>query len=132
MDLLCNQFSASDKQVLHTAHHALSGKVLIRAIAVSMPRQPALRLAVKIASMAATLAGSSGGLATLTELLQLYGHNQQAAEGLRDVATTMCYSMQGQLNRCEWGVGSAPHTLFLPAVIIHNASHLTIEHAMCA
>uniref|UniRef100_A0A383VVQ6 RanBP2-type domain-containing protein n=1 Tax=Tetradesmus obliquus TaxID=3088 RepID=A0A383VVQ6_TETOB len=99
VDLLCNQFSCSDKQLVHTCHHALSGKVVVRAIAVSMPRTPALKLAIKIASHAATLAGSGGGLTTLMELMQLYGHNQQAAEGLRDVVTMMCYSLQGQMGR---------------------------------
>jgi hypothetical protein len=99
VDLLCNQFSCSDKQLLYTSHHALSGKVLVRAIAVSMPRTPALKLAVKIASHAATLATTPGGLTTLMELMQLYGHNQQAAEGLRDVVTMMCYSMQGQMSK---------------------------------
>jgi hypothetical protein len=99
VDLLCNQFSCSDKQLLYTCHHALSGKVLVRAIAVSMPRTPALKLAIKIASHAGTLASSPGGLTTLMELMQLYGHNQQAAEGLRDVVTMMCYSLQGQMHK---------------------------------
>jgi hypothetical protein len=99
VDLLCNQYSCSDKQLVYTCHHALSGKVLVRAIAVSMPRTPALKLAIKIASHAATLATTPGGLTTLMELMQLYWHNQQAAEELRDVVTMMCYSLQGQMSK---------------------------------
>ncbi|WIA17138.1 hypothetical protein OEZ85_014030 [Tetradesmus obliquus] len=113
VDLLCNQFSCSDKQLVHTCHHALSGKVVVRAIAVSMPRTPALKLAIKIASHAATLAGSGGGLTTLMELMQLYGHNQQAAEGLRDVVTMMCYSLQGQMGRFATSKDEAAQEMLL-------------------
>ncbi|KAF8065877.1 TPK1 [Scenedesmus sp. PABB004] len=111
VDVLCTVLAASDRQVVHTAGHWLSGKVQVRAIAVSMPRLPALRLAVKIAVHAATLSGCSGGLQTLMELLQLYGHNQAAAEGLRDVATTMCYALQGGMAKCgtAQGAGGARH-----------------------
>lgn len=97
VDLICQHFMASEQQLLHTAMHALSGKVLVRAVAVSMPRFPALQLAVKVACYASMLATTPGGLATLTELLQLYGHNQQAMEGLRDVVTCICYSLQGSI-----------------------------------
>lgn len=78
---------------------------MVRAIAISMPRFPALRLAVKVACNAAQLWPMTGGQFTLSELLQLYGHNQQAAEGLRDVVTCMCYSTQGQIARwvLVWG-----------------------------
>lgn len=99
VDVLCRVFTASDKQLLFLAHHGLSGKVLVRAVAIAMPRQPALTLATKVASHAAALITTPGGQFTLLELLQLYGHNQEAAEGLRDVVTTMAYSLQGQLGR---------------------------------
>lgn len=79
-----------------------AGKVLVRAIAISMPRFPALKLAVKVACHASQLWPTSGGQFTLSELLQLYGHNQEAAEGLRDVVTCMCYSTQGQMARWGW------------------------------
>lgn len=79
--------------------------MLVKAIALSMPRFPALRLAIKTAAAAAALAPTSGGQFTLTELLSLYGHNQEAAEGLRDVVTVMCYSLQGQVARSVGGGG---------------------------
>lgn len=72
---------------------------MVRAIAISMPRFPALKLAIKIACHASVLWPTTGGQFTLNELLQLYGHNQEAAEGLRDVVTCMCYSTQGQIGR---------------------------------
>lgn len=95
VDSICNQFIASHQQLINAAMHALSGKVLVKAIAIAMPRFPALQLAIKVASSADVLATLPGGLSTLTELLQLYGHNQLAMEGLRDVVTCMCYSLQG-------------------------------------
>lgn len=97
MDVICEQFLASDQQLLETAMPALSGKILVRAVAIAMPRFPALKLAVKVACHAAVLATTAGGLSTLVELIQLYGHNQEAMEGLRDAVACMCYSLQGSV-----------------------------------
>lgn len=83
---------------------------MVRAIAIAMPRFPALKLAIKIACHASALWPTTGGQFTLSELLQLYGHNQEAAEGLRDVVTCCCYSMQGQIARCVCVSAEGVHT----------------------
>lgn len=95
MDQLCQVFLANEKQLLFTAHHNMSGRMLIRAIAVALPRIHALKLASRIASLAGALVLSTSGPSTLVELLTLYGHNSENCILLRDVFCNMAFALQG-------------------------------------
>jgi hypothetical protein len=98
VDQLCECFLANDSKLLFTSHHAMSGKMLVRAIAVALPRMPALKLASRIASLAGSLTASQGGPVTLMELLALYGHNAENCLVLRDVFCNLAMAVQGHVS----------------------------------
>ena len=70
---------------------------MVRVIATSLPRFPALRLAIRLAASAMALVSSKHGLSLCCELLSLYGHNLEASEVLRDVAAMIAHSLQGHI-----------------------------------
>lgn len=98
---LCNMMMSSDKLLASCAHHALSGHMLVRAISVALPTFPAIKMASQLASHTANLVTSSGGPATVKDLLELKSHDLECSLILRDVCCVVAYSMQGNLTR--WG-----------------------------
>jgi hypothetical protein len=118
-DKLCGLFVSNSRQLLFTAMHGLSGKMLIRAAALALPRWQAVRMTSRVASLAgqmlSTRGDAKGGCQTLQELLLLYGHNEETSLLLRDVCCMVAYHLSGSIARCAgrgrvgWdGVGPGP------------------------
>eukprot|EP00877_Chromochloris_zofingiensis_P002111 jgi/Chrzof1/11900/Cz06g13310.t1 len=113
---LCNMMMSSDKLLASCAHHALSGHMLVRAISVALPTFPAIKMASQLASHTANLVTSSGGPATVKDLLELKSHDLECSLILRDVCCVVAYSMQGNLTRYVIS-GEEHHTRFVRALI---------------
>ena len=99
-DKLCGVFASSARQLLFTGLHGLSGKMLLRAAALALPRFQAIRMTSRLASLAAQLVaprGATGGASTLCELLLLYGHNEETGLLLRDCCCLAAYHLSGSV-----------------------------------
>lgn len=101
-DKLCGLFVSNTRQLLFTAMHGLSGKMLVRAIALALPRWQAVRMTSRLANLAGQMMAvgdARGGCMTLQELLLLYGHNEETSLLLRDACCMVAYQLSGSIGK---------------------------------
>jgi hypothetical protein len=101
-DKLCGLFVSNTRQLQFTAMHGLSGRMLMRAAALALPRWQAVRMTSRIASLAGQMMAvgdARGGCQTLQELLLLYGHNEETTLLLRDAACMVAYQLSGAIGK---------------------------------
>jgi hypothetical protein len=109
-DKLCGLFVSDARRLLFTAMHGLSGRMLLRAASLALPRWQAVRLVSKLSSLAGQMFGgrseARGGCQTLQELLLLYGHNEETSLLLRDAACQVAYHLSASFGRYGGGEGA--------------------------
>lgn len=103
VDQLCCCFLDNLQNTRFFAHHALSGRVLVQAVQLGLPKMGALKLAAQLCSGAKFYLNSKNGIVNLSQLLDVRARDPFSRSLVRDLTCIMAASLQGTYSRLVLG-----------------------------